>query len=202
MADIYPPYRGKAAVIGIFGGVVGALALRYWQREIAPVQFEAPESRAVLALPGTSDPVESISPIPAQYREGETAFDTAARVFFRLFNGRDPLPEEAAQSDELLHLAYFAFVGVAYGGSRTSRRPRDIAGSFFFGIRLWAAETFAGAFLGFRPGPTRFTFQQHFRRLVDYWVYTFVSNNLTRAIYWLLTPEHRGDPTEKRRWRR
>lgn len=203
MADIYPPYRNKAAVIGLLAGFAGALAMRYWMKEIAPQQFEVPEARAVLPepeygassiTPAETDPLVRLSPLPAQYRTGETAFDTAARVFFRLANGRDPQPEEAVGWHDALTLIYFSFTGLSYGGTRTSRRPRDVAGGFFYGIRLWAAETFAGAFLGFRPGPTHFTFQQHFRRLTDYWVYSFVTTNLTRVVYWLLTPEHRGDP--------
>jgi hypothetical protein len=195
MPDIHPPYRGKAAVIGIFGGLFGAWAMHYWMTAVAPRLFAAPEDRADAPNPAlTPDPVESTSPLPRLYRGGETAFDTAARVFYRTATGLEPMPEKAEAARGLLHYAYFAFIGAAYGGSRTARRPRDIAGGFFFGLRLFAAETLAGAWLGFRPGPTRFTLGQHFRRLAAYWAFTFTSTQFTRLVYWLLTPEHRGDP--------
>jgi hypothetical protein len=62
-------------------------------------------------------------------------------------------------------------------------------GGFFYGIRLWLGETIVAALLGFRPGPTRFSVEQHVGLLTVYWVYTFTTTAVTRLLYRLLSPE-------------
>lgn len=185
MSDSGIPDRRKGFIVGIVGGLIGVYAMRRYTRDLLPILF--PYASAPAQSDADSDPLEARSPVGQLYQPGETAFEAAGRVAYTLLANRQP---QARETRNLLGtLAQWLFglsAGFAYGATRTTTRPRDIAGGFFYGIRLWLSDEIAAPLLGLRAGPTRFTPQQHFALLTTYWVYSFVTVNVTRVLYRLL----------------
>lgn len=177
--------RRKAALIGLVGGLAGAYAMRYYTRKIVPVLFPFVLRPAI--SDGRTDPLEKRALVKPRYEEGETTMQTAGRVIYTNLAGKAP---RFAETRELLgdiaEWAYLILAGFTYGGTRTTTRPRDIAGGFFMGIRMWLADEMFAPLLGLRAGPTRFTMPQHAVLLSAYWVYSFIMANVTRILYRVL----------------
>ena len=188
MARSRVPNRWKGLAVGIIGGLIGTIAQRYYEQSIAPRYFppRLPPANQGSTAP---DPVEQRAYFSPQYRPDETMLQTAARTFYTLLRGSEPQEAETKQlAEDVAEFGYGLFSGALYGGTRTTTRARDFAGGFFFGIRLWLGETIGGALLGFAPGPTRFSPEQHARLLTRYWVYSFTTTAVTRLLYRLLSP--------------
>ena len=171
------PDRRKALLCGIVGGVVGAYAMRRYIHDVLPKLFpDADDPPQPAAQP---DALEKRAPFGQLYQPGESAYDTGARLAYTYVIGREP---ERRLGDSARWLSGL-FLGIAYGATRTSTLPRDIAGGFFYGIRIWLSDELLSPLLGLRAGPTRFAPRQHFALLTSYWVYSFVTANMTRIIY-------------------
>ncbi len=177
--------RRKAALIGLIGGAVGAYAMRYYTRKIVPVYFPFVLRPAI--SDGRIDPLEKRAFVKPRYDEGETTMQVAGRVVYTNLAGKAPRYGETRELlGDIAEWAYLILIGMVYGGTRTTTRPRDIAGGFFMGIRLWLADEVFAPLLGLRAGPTRFTIRQHAVLLSAYWVYSFIMANLTRILYRIL----------------
>lgn len=179
------PDRRIGLIVGIFGGLVGAYAMRRYTRDVLPRLFPHADDPAQPAQ--KPDPLESRAPFGPLYIPGETAYLTSGRIIYTRLTHQQPM--ESATRHQLGDLAQWAFgllAGIAYGATRTSTLPRDMAGGFFYGIRLWLADEILAPLLGLRAGPTRFTANQHLALLTTYWAYTFVTANLTRWLYLLV----------------
>ncbi|MEP7291001.1 MAG: hypothetical protein ABI835_04420 [Chloroflexota bacterium] len=182
------PDRRKGLVIGIVGGLVGAYAMRRYVRDLLPNWF--PDASDPAQITDQPDPLERRAPFGQLYIPGENTYQAIGRVTYEL-TAHHP-PPTLAQRQQLGDWAQWGmglFAGIAYGATRTSTLPRDIAGGFFYGIRLWLGDEILLPLLGLRAGPTRFTKRQHFALLTSYWVYSFVTANLTRVLYRLFSPE-------------
>lgn len=189
MARSNSPNRWKGLAVGIVGGFAGAIVRHYYEHHIAPQYFPplAPPARLDNDTP---DPVEARAYFAPQYRADETSTQAAARIGYAFLNGKEPREAETmALAVTIAELAQGIAAGASYGATRTTTRARDIAGGFFYGIRLWLGETIMPVLFGFRPGPTRFSPAQHARLLTAYWVYTFTTTAVTRLLYRLLSPE-------------
>jgi hypothetical protein len=161
------------------GGLVGAIAMRYYERSIAPQIF-----------PGVTDPPENAEiapPLAKQYRNGETASAAWGRILFKFLMGHEPVfGETKTQLGTFVQLAYGMAMGAAYGGTRTTTRWRDLASGFFYGIRLWLGETLGLSLFGLRADPRSFSPRQHLWRLSRQWVYSFTTTAVTRILYRLV----------------
>ena len=179
------PDRRKGLVMGIFGGLIGTYVMLRYMREVLPKLFpDAPY------LASKNDPAVEQAPFRRLYQPGETAYDTTGRVAYTLLQGKaSPKPVPSQRFGELAHWAIGVFLGIMYGATRTSTLPRDFAGGFFYGIRLWLGDEILLPLLGLRTSPTRFSKKQHFTLLTCYWVYSFVTANTTRLLYRLFSPE-------------
>jgi hypothetical protein len=189
MARSNRPDRKKALILGIVGGLVGVAVRRYYDREIAPDIFGRELPLLNSAQP---DPIESRAMAAPYYRTGESDMETTARLLYALKNRREIPPDIQKQWADTLEWVYGVVVGAAYGGTRTTTRARDFAGGFFFGIRLWLGQALGLAYLGLRPGPTRYPLQSHLRLLASIWVYSFTSTLVTRLLYRLFSPQDWG----------
>lgn len=188
MARSGVPNRWKGLAIGMIGGIVGTIARRYYEQKIAPRYFP-PMTPPARASDTTPDPVEQRAYFARQYRDDESMNQTVARSFYELLYGHKPRAAETKTlSEDIGEFMQGILMGAAYGGTRTTTRPRDIAGGFFSGIRFWLGETVIGTLLGLRPGPTRFSPEQHAHLLASYWVYSFTMASVTRILYRLLSP--------------
>ncbi|MBK8020190.1 MAG: hypothetical protein IPK19_01900 [Chloroflexi bacterium] len=178
------PNRRRAALLGMIGGAVGVMAMRWYQDNLEPELF--PDvSQSPRGLPA-DDPIES-NAMAALYEGGDTALETVGRQVVRLQEGRTPAsPDSETQRalDVLLGLS----TGLAYGGTRTTTRSRDIAGGFFMGLRMGFAEVVLAPLLGLRAGPSRFRPLQLLGVQMRYWVFSFVMTAVTRALYKVLSP--------------
>jgi uncharacterized membrane protein len=188
MARSGVPNRWKGLAIGVVGGIAGTIARRYYEQKIAARYFPPTMPPAKMDA-GTPDPVEQRAHFAPHYRDDETMMQTAAYAFYeRLYGHRPQTAEARTLAEDVGDFIRGMLMGAAYGGTRTTTRARDIAGGFFFGIRLWLGETVVGTLLGLRPGPTRFSPEQHAHLLTSYWVFSFVATNVTRILYRLLSP--------------
>lgn len=189
MAGSNVPNRWKGLAVGIVGGFAGAVVRHYYEHQIAPRYFP-PLMPPARIDENTPDPIEDRAYFTPKYRADELPGEAAARMGYKLLNGHEPRePETMTLAVNIVEVAQGIAAGAGYGATRTTTRARDIAGGFFYGIRLWLGETIVAALLGFRPGPTRYSFAQHIRLLTAYWVYTFTTTTVTRLLYRLLSPE-------------
>jgi len=183
------PNRHLGLVAGLIGGLGGMVALHYYRQLVEPHMLPA---ASVIALDPAAQPLadvvhthalDRLSVMGTLNRPGESAADAVVRIAYARVMGESPSPETKSQLSELMQWAAGIAVGGAYGGTRTTTAPRDLAGSFFYGIRLWLGETFGLAFVGLQPGPTAVPTQEHIRRLLQIWVFTFASTAITRLLY-------------------
>jgi hypothetical protein len=188
MVDEGVPDRRKGLLMGIVGGLAGAYAMRRYTREALPKLFPSADDPAYMS--DQPDPLEKRTPFGRLYQEGESAYQAQGRLAYEMATGNTVRTLEArARLGDYVQWGMGLLAGIAYGATRTSTLPRDIAGGFFYGIRLWLADELLMPLLGFRAGPTRFTRRQHFALLTTYWVYSFVTANLTRILYRLASPK-------------
>lgn len=175
------PERGRALVLGIFGGIAGALAMRwYWAN--------AAEKVIPSDLPATTDlplvpDIDNISIAGKNYHAGESVPEALARISYKQLLGSEPSSTEKSALSELIFLAHGIAAGAAYGGTRTTTGALDPLATIFYGMRLWAGSTFLPAVLGLRPVPTSIPLKEHLMRLTAYWVYTAVTTTITRLLY-------------------
>jgi len=182
------PNRWKGLVLGVVGGLIGAYAMQRYKNDLLPKLF--PDVADPAKASPSSDPLEQRSPLGSLYQPGETAYQAAGRVAYQLLRGNAPRePRERQRLGDLAHWAVGLLLGVSYGATRTSTLPRDIAGGFFYGIRIWLGDEIVLPLVGLRAGPTRFSLRQHFALLTSYWVYSFITANATRLLYRLFSPE-------------
>lgn len=176
------PNRPKAALVGIIGGLVGAYALRLYWRVIAPAVFPPqadPDNHDV-------NPAHSIALVGKQYHTGESAPAAVGRLVYDQVVGEAPDTAAQEQLENVMPLVIGVIAGLLYGGTRTTTRWRDIAGGFFYGLRLWLIDTVGAALLGLRPGPKAYSRSQHMWRLAGIWVYSFTMTAVTRILYRLI----------------
>jgi hypothetical protein len=176
------PVRWKGALVGAVGGLVGVYALRLYWRHIAPAVFP-PEANP--AHPDIN-PAHSIALAGRAYRMGESAPAAVARIGYERLTGETPDADTRRQLDETTPALLGVMMGLTYGGTRTTTRARDLAGGFFYGLRLWLGDTIGVALLGLRPGPAAYSRAQHLWRLVGFWVYSFTTTAVTRLLYRLI----------------
>jgi hypothetical protein len=118
--------------------------------------------------------------------------ETAARLMYDVIVRQEIAPDEKRSLAGTLDWVYGIVMGAAYGGTRTTTRARDVAGGFFYGIRLWLGQMIGLAWLGLRPGPTRYPLAAHLRLLTSIWVFSFTATFVTRVLYRLFSPEDWG----------
>lgn len=181
------PDRRKGLVMGIVGGLVGAYLMRRYTRDLLPKLF--PDANDAPQMTGGNDPLEKRAPFGQLYQRDETAYAAGGRVVYELATGKTAPFQRRMQLADYAEWGAGLMAGIAYGATRTSTLPRDIAGGFFYGIRLWLGDELMMPLLGLRPGPTRFTWRQHFALLTRYWVYSFTTANVTRILYRIFSPE-------------
>ena len=143
------PDRRKGLVMGLFGGLLGTSALLYYKRVWLPKLFpDAP-------YPASSDvPALERAPFGRLYQAGETAYEASGRIAQTLLHG-DTLPQLPThqQFGDQTHWAVGLLLGVLYGATRTSTLPRDFAGGFFYGLRVWLGDELFLPLLGLRAAP-------------------------------------------------
>ena len=177
------PDRRKGFVMGMFGGLIGAAAMLTYKRALLPILF--PDAPYPISA---DDPPLDRALFGRLYQPGETAYEATGRVAAQLL-GSNPQPEQRQRLGDQANWAIGLLLGITYGATRTSTLPRDFAGGFFYGIRLWLGDEILLPLIGLRTAPSRFTKKQHFALLTTYWVYSFVTANTTRLLYRLFSPE-------------
>jgi hypothetical protein len=170
--------------MGIFGGLIGASAMLIYKRALLPKLFpDAPYPTS------DDDPPVDHALLGRLYQPGETAYEASGRIANTLLQGNTThTPEERQRLGNLAHWAIGLLLGITYGATRTSTLPRDFAGGFFYGLRIWLGDEIFLPLLGLRTSPRRFSRKQHFALLTTYWVYSFVTANTTRLLYRLFSP--------------
>jgi hypothetical protein len=180
--------RWKAMWIGTGCGALGALAMRWYWRNAADAIF--PHNHELEQRITLADQLPEISPLFGRlYRPHEAAGAAAGRVVYEAVTGREADENTQAVLYDAVWIGWGMLFGGLYGLTRTATRPRDIAGGFFYGLRLYLGNTVMAAILGLRAHPRAFTRRQHLIWLTGTWVYSFTTTNLTRLVYWLSSQE-------------
>lgn len=190
------PNRSRGLVIGIVGGLIGEAVALVYRREV--LHSFLPETNSLPSGEPEQDFIEKRALMPI-YQPGETLNETLGRIGYEIQNEHPPVGAEKTHAANVAALVQGALFGAMYGATRTTTRPRDFAAGFFYGVRLWAGETFFAPLLGLRPGPSRLRVETLIGTLTIWIVYSFVTTNVTRLIYWLLFPEDRPENQNKRR---
>lgn len=175
--------RRKGFVAGVLGGIVGAAALQlYWKLLPANAFEQLPNADEPVAF---ADKLPEIEPLFGQRQmPGEAATATAGRIAYRAITGHAPRNRtERAQLRALVLWGWGMAMGAAYGSTRTTTRARDIAGGFFYGLRLWLGDEIIARVLGLKRDPRRWPLKRHLVWLTGHWVYSFVTANVTRVLY-------------------
>jgi hypothetical protein len=171
------PDRRIGLIAGMIGGVIGMAAMRYYEQHIEPWVLPMPP---VLEDPGLSTPSVGDS-----VQSPASAPEAIGRVMYTNLTGVKPLIEAAKALDDLVQWVYGIGAGGAYGATRTTTAPRDLAGGFFYGIRLWLGDTvLLNLFL--RRDLTAISMQDHLKRLLQVWIFSFVTTAVTRLLYLLI----------------
>jgi hypothetical protein len=180
--------RWKGLAVGIVGGLAGVIAMRQYQRKLGPAWFAESPAAEPDEIDRLIEQLPDIEPVAGrQYRDGESADAAAGRILYTRLVGEEPQSAETRHLlAELVTLGWGVLMGIAYGYSRATTRGRDLAGGFFYGIRLFAGWTAVDAWLGIAEQPKRISRHQHFVNLTGYWVYSFVTTAVTRFLYRLL----------------
>ncbi len=172
--------RRKGLFVGLIGGAVGVLALKlYWELEsqILPADFNPPLPDEVKMLPDFKPAFGQL------YRDGESPTAAAGRFLYEQATHEEPDAATRHQLDDAALFAWGMGAGALYGATRTTTRWRDIAGGFFYGLRLFAGDTIGMALLGLRADPKQISAREHVSWLLGHWVFSFVATNVTRVLY-------------------
>jgi hypothetical protein len=180
-----PLDRSKAMMIGIAAGLVGAHAMRYYLKHIAPGLIPQTPIETPDELTQSLPEIEPI--VGVHYRMGETPAETVARTLYTQINGREPSAEDLAPLSDAMIYGWGVLAGAAYGYTRTTTRWRDLAGGVFFGLRLWGGDIIAGRALGIIPSPQLWSRRENLWWLSAHWVFSFILTNLTRVVYRLVS---------------
>ncbi len=155
------PNRRKGLVIGIVGGLIGSYVMLRYQREVLPKLFPDTQLEA-------------------------TASEVSVPMAYTMLTEHIPSAEEQHRLEAWARWGAGVLMGLAYGATRTSTLPRDFAGGFFYGIRLWIGDEIV---YRLTRGAEASAQRPHFALLTVYWVYSFVTANTTRLLYRLFSPE-------------
>lgn len=193
------PDRGAALVIGLFGGLIGAVALRLYENYLESYIMPPDSSGLSHVEPLLGEvlhltTLDSMSLVGTHYEPGEDASEAAARLMYRQLVNRDvvsvtdvaPSPITPGLLKDVIQWTVPIVLGGVYGGTRTTTASHDLAGGFFYGLRLWLGDTFGLALFGLRAGPTALPVRYHVKRLLRVWVYSFVTTGTTRLLYTLI----------------
>jgi hypothetical protein len=182
----------KGFILGILGGAVGLLAMRwYWEKAAPLVEGQGGENnseeREEKALEKQAERYKDISIFGPQYREDETSTDALGRIFYTSIAGKEPKAKETKTLlSYLVHWVYGLAQGGVYGANRGKVGVFDVKGGMLFGTALWLFGDEIGApLLGLQQGPGGVPFRQHINRLGAHWAFgigTAVSTQLLRRI--------------------
>ncbi len=194
------PNQQRGLIIGMIGGAIGAQVAWLYRRQLLPSFL--PEIDAAPTGSPADDPLEARA-LAHFYTDGETVNETIGRVGYEMVYQQPPTDEQRVQSARIAALVIGALLGGAYGSTRNTTRARDFAGGIFYGVRLWIGELTVGTLIGLRPGFTRQQPNGTIGLLTVWVVFSFVTANTTRLLYWLLFPADRPENQRRRQrgWR-
>lgn len=179
--------RWKALVCGVFGAVVGLLAMRYYWQSVAPLLREQGEGEEESVYPSELR-LDDISLFGKQYREDESSTAALGRMVYSRLTGSEPQSDEAkAILSYLVHWGYGLSQGAVYGVRYARVGFPDLSGGIGHGVLLWAAgDELAVPLLGLQSGPTAVSPLQHANRLgahLFYGVATAAATQLLRRVF-------------------
>jgi hypothetical protein len=182
----------KGFIVGIFGGAVGLLAMRwYWQKAAPIIQGRGEENQNEEQLDKPlikqAGKYEDISIYGPKYQENESATGALGRILYTGIAGKEPQAKETKTLlSYLVHWVYGLAQGGVYGANRGKVEVLDVNGGILFGSALWLfGDEMAVPLLGLQQGPGGVTLRQHINRLGAHWVYglgTAITTQLLRRI--------------------
>lgn len=175
----------KGFVLGLVGGLVGVMAMDYFQQQISPLIFgsESQESSHT----GEHPPLSSITLVGRQHREDESATAALGRILRTRTVGEEPDAGEKTDLSYLIHWAYGIFQGGLYGATRAGAGVPDLGAGALFGIGLWLlGDELVVPLLGLQEGPTAYSAQTHLNRAAMHWVYGTATATATQLLARLL----------------
>lgn len=185
-ADEGVPDRRVGLLVGLIGGAVGALAVRVYGQAILPRLLPSVNHDGLAPDLYLQSGQREMLSLPRQYEAGETASEAAVRIGYRQLTGDAPSPALTRNLAESVQWIMGIGAGGVYGGTRTTTRARDIAGGFFYGIRLWLTDAIFAPRLGLRAPPAAFPLVYHVARWTMFEVYTLTMAAVTRILYKLV----------------
>ncbi len=173
----------QSFTIGIAGGLIGTLAMDYYQQSIAPQLFPQAENQQA----SQNSSADSISLIGRQYRQDESSTDALGRIAYTQVKGYEPDKVTKATLSNTVHWSYGLLQGGLYGLARAGVNDLDIPGGLAFGAGLYLlGDEMAVPMLGLQNGPTAFSAGEHLQGIATHLVYGVATAVATQCLHRLI----------------
>jgi hypothetical protein len=173
--------RWKGFVLGGFGGVAGVLAMRYYWKGAKAITGRDP--RTVQKENQEPQPLDDISLVGKQHKEGESSTDAMGRIIYQSITGREPGDETKLALSYVIHWIVSMFASGAYGALRGPAYVPDFEGGTTLGVGLWLfGDELAMPALGLTKGPTAYPAELHAHALGAHIAYGLASSAVTQLL--------------------
>lgn len=174
------PNLCKGVVAGVVGGLVASYVMNRFQRLWTRLAYGEEKARR---RPGQGGQVKKSESQRRPRREGESATETAAaRISKKLF-GRRLGRDAKKRYGRLLHYAFGAASGAAYGAA-VELAPTAAAGAGLpFGTAVWiAADEVAVPAAGLSRSPSEYPFPVHAQSFFSHLLYGATTDAVRRIL--------------------
>lgn len=180
----------KGFVLGMFGGLAGLAAMRYYWKNVAPLldEMEVVSDQIPIESQGQGELAtryRDISIYGRHFREDETASGALGRLIYQRLKGEEPRSQEGKEIISGLTLGAYAMLnGGMYGALRRKGPVLDTEGGLAYGAWTWLlSDEIAVPLMGLKPGPAEFSPRQHVKRLGAYLSYGLATALTTQALH-------------------
>jgi hypothetical protein len=183
--------RYKGLVLGTVGGAVGVLAMEGYWKAASLVVGQDPREKGGGNTGGKQSgsdrqeegPLDDISLVGKQYKEGEASTEAAGRHEYELVTHKEPKRETKTVLSYLNHYGFGMAGAAAYGAIRGRARIPDIVGGLVLAVALWGlANELAVPLLGLSEGPTASPPELHAHTLAAHIAYGLAASATTQVL--------------------
>ncbi len=183
----HAPNRWKGFVLGVVGGAVGVVAMRYYWKTVQAITGSDPRTESH-GTPET-DALGSISLIGTQHQESESSTAAVGRIVYQMITGKEPEAQETKTTlSYLVHWILSMFMGGLYGAIRGKAGAPDVPGGLALGVGLWLfGDELGFPLLGVARGPMAVPPVLHLHALGAHIPYGVVTAATTQLLHRLVS---------------
>jgi hypothetical protein len=177
-------FSGKGFILGSIAGAAGLIAMEWYWKAAAALSDGDPRKQTT----PRSGPLDSISLIGKQHRNGESATEALGRILYKRITGSDPQSQEMRTAlSYLVHWAVSVGMGGVYGAVRGRADRIDGAGGATFGTAVWLlGDELFSPLVGLAKGPTAYPAAVHAHAFGAHLAYGLTTSAVTQLLLRLL----------------